>query len=1386
MANKRVTVVNEAGVQFQGELLALGPAYSTVRDNTGYEHTVPSVWVRIFDESELVITPDGAVDIMGAETDVSVSPEGDVDLTNVAGKAVSVMSDGSVLISDVDVPQQSDIDFMPAEEVIRRLEYQDPRALAGDANAGATPTGVSYYLNGENEEPDEESRWCPGCGTEAKVESRMVEFKCRKCGLKYPIRRELAIHQRGGRHHRVEASPGEKAKEMGLVHKGFGNYGPPDGATTHKSTGGKLVEVGAADEPSGGADEPLDSPGVTTTDPDAPSGETPDAAPDRVPAKGKEPGYDPDMLPDEGGPEPMKKDPETGEWPRDPEDPMDLPPAHPDYRAHVRNTALDDAPDHVRTALDAIEGEDQEGARAALTDAGYEGDFKNTDVYTWLKGQGVDGDLSMEVANGVESDPYVSPGKPGMPETTPPVELQDFDVRGEIPKSAPAQPDQATPEQISKIADLVGNTGDPNLTPEFAAELVIAGNSQDFADYYGAQNWDSANMIIHGALSDEPTGFEASREHKGAAVQESGSPDVGKRVRALSTLSVPGNVAGTRTTMRIRAGTEGRISKRDGLNYQVTFNLEKHGAVAVGWWDIDLFDETFHVVDQMKSEQITEVWADTMPGFGDTVLDPPEWVKHKDVWTQVVNKVGTNYGAAVAYYKNKVRAMGLEEEVVPGDGTDDIDWVATGDHDGTPSQQTDQLPQGIESRMHEGVQEFNDFESFDAAVKSKGFTYADTHSSYPGDAGDYMSLVVDANDAEVGYGNLEEEGGWSGFIADSPDEFIRYTSDYSHGGLESRKYGNVAKHESSDWYGNYGSDFEQDQEMLLNFIKSRAGSAVSDQAASLFKGEPLSMQNSNAIKWIRDIMQEVDPLGPLEEVYVDFMDILDGAIEGHHVPLPTRTEVRGIDAMRVSVGPRLNMIDPKVESLGPFRFQDALTFASDLWHAGEANWANVVSKLQGQFPEIDAGDQLEIYSQLTGEGDDASIFGIGRVKPYKLDSTVPHAFEQGGGEWKAGDRVKIDVAQSFQDPIYDHGTILRDEADPDMVWVKFDDGETEMVELDNLEKGESRRGRRTEAQDEDLKVGDKVLVDTGGGLPWEAEIEAIDDTSFGPEYMVIGDDGKEAYVSRNAISKMTEGRRVEDEEPPERYTRKLSGGFYPCSICKENPKLPTSDLCKDCYDNYTKKGESSSAFQYAAGQKVRTIDGPGTVSDTGTEYVLVDLDDGEPYTNQYYTPSELSPLQFECFEPGSQVRKRNDSKSGGVVKAAPGDSVDVLVDWGMGFTELVPRDELDLIDPEYDKAVLGGAHGAYSGSHEGRKHEGVGSSDMVSLIKSLGGFTQTGNKTWTLETDPNTIITIEPDASFTVDQDGARIDDGDEIDEFKDALDMLLESHKGPRPLNMS
>ena len=64
-----------------------------------------------------------------------------------------------------------------------------------------------------------------------------------------------------------ESTAGEEAKQLGLVHKGYGNYAPsPDADVTHRSKEGRLVPVGSEDQPDKGPKKKQDSPEMAALD----------------------------------------------------------------------------------------------------------------------------------------------------------------------------------------------------------------------------------------------------------------------------------------------------------------------------------------------------------------------------------------------------------------------------------------------------------------------------------------------------------------------------------------------------------------------------------------------------------------------------------------------------------------------------------------------------------------------------------------------------------------------------------------------------------------------------------------------------------------------------------------------------------------------------------------------------------------------------------------------------------------------------------------------------------------------------------------------------------------------------------------------------------------
>lgn len=81
-----------------------------------------------------------------------------------------------------------------------------------------------------------------------------------------------------------ESPAGDQAKQMGLVSKSFGRYGPPDGKSTHKSVGGKLVPIGK-----GGGEAP-DTPAE-------PAAQKPQLEPKQKPQPEPEPKQEPEPEP---------------------------------------------------------------------------------------------------------------------------------------------------------------------------------------------------------------------------------------------------------------------------------------------------------------------------------------------------------------------------------------------------------------------------------------------------------------------------------------------------------------------------------------------------------------------------------------------------------------------------------------------------------------------------------------------------------------------------------------------------------------------------------------------------------------------------------------------------------------------------------------------------------------------------------------------------------------------------------------------------------------------------------------------------------------------------------------------------------------------------------
>jgi hypothetical protein len=83
------------------------------------------------------------------------------------------------------------------------------------------------------------------------------------------------------------------------------------------------------------------------------------------------------------------------------------------------------------------------------------------------------------------------------------------------------------------------------------------------------------------------------------------------------------------------------------------------------------------------------------------VLEPPKWVAQYDVWGQVVRKMEEKYGdgrvpyqAAVAYYKNKCRKLGLNPKVAGME--DDNGWRGIRPENTFPKHRDRKLSEGEE------------------------------------------------------------------------------------------------------------------------------------------------------------------------------------------------------------------------------------------------------------------------------------------------------------------------------------------------------------------------------------------------------------------------------------------------------------------------------------------------------------------------------------------------------------------------------------------------------------------------------------------------------------------------------------------------------------------
>jgi len=79
--------------------------------------------------------------------------------------------------------------------------------------------------------------------------------------------------------------------------------------------------------------------------------------------------------------------------------------------------------------------------------------------------------------------------------------------------------------------------------------------------------------------------------------------------------------------------------------------------------------------------------------------------------------------------------------------------------------------------------ETTDFAEFQSQMKARGFRFAPSYSSYPGDDGDLHSDVIDAKGGAVGHWGPEDEDDdgnliFGGMLADDEDEYVRWVNEW--------------------------------------------------------------------------------------------------------------------------------------------------------------------------------------------------------------------------------------------------------------------------------------------------------------------------------------------------------------------------------------------------------------------------------------------------------------------------------------------------------------------------------------------------------------------------------------------------------------------------------
>jgi len=152
---------------------------------------------------------------------------------------------------------------------------------------------------------------------------------------------------------------------------------------------------------------------------------------------------------------------------------------------------------------------------------------------------------------------------------------------------------------------------------------------------------------------------------------------VGAKVKLLKEIAIPAVAHQQTFWVKLPVGIEGKIADRVGTDFLVEFAVPHWGVVAAQWWDLDQVTEHFELsVAGLKSEEWSppeeQMKLQQLDKGHPAWIEPPSWAKNRDLWAHVLHKLTrggqsedkVNYGAAVAYYKNKARSLGLEGAMV--------------------------------------------------------------------------------------------------------------------------------------------------------------------------------------------------------------------------------------------------------------------------------------------------------------------------------------------------------------------------------------------------------------------------------------------------------------------------------------------------------------------------------------------------------------------------------------------------------------------------------------------------------------------------------------------------------------------------------------------------